>query len=157
MRCAPLMAGVTLALTACTVAPLQQDQPVTLPSGDGLAAVTLDTLDPLNHIAIAASHGFTKLEIVSVPVGQHVYLFSVPAGEYCLTRFQFNQWSFTAKKGGDLACFTVAAGALAYSGTLAPRVEGKTIVSHQVQDPVGFRIMLQQQYPAVARQFPADP
>ncbi len=141
-------------LVACTVAPLQQDQAVQLPAGDGLAAVTLDTLDPLDHVAIADAHGFTRLEIVSVPVGQHIYLFPVPVGEYCLTRFQFRQWTFTSKKGSEPTCFKVKAGALSYSGTLAPRVEGETIVNHQVQDPAGFRIMLQQQYPAVAREFP---
>ena len=48
------------------------------------------------------------------------------------------------------------AGYLSYSGTLAPRVEGKTIVNHQVQDMQGFRILLQQQYPQVAQQFPAE-
>ena len=43
------------------------------------------------------------------------------------------------------------------SGTLAPRVEDGKPVTHQVQDLQGFRILLQQQYPEVAKQFPAPP
>ena len=157
MRYGLILPVLSLALVACSIAPLQQDQTVRLAPGQGLAAVTFDTLDPLTHVVVASKSGFTKLEITDVPAGQNIYLFTVPAGEYCFTRFQFSQWSLTARSGHDLACFTVVAGGLAYSGTLAPRVEGKNIVNHQVPDPPGFRILLQQQYPQVARQFPAPP
>lgn len=151
------MAALALALAACSLPPLMQDAPVKLGPGQGLAAVTFDSLDPLVDVVLDGRRTGTRLRIESVPVGRTVYLFKAPDDYYCMTTFRYGQWSFKAKDGADLACFPVIAGNLSYSGTLAPRVEGKTIVNHQVQDPQGFRILLQQQYPQVARQFPAPP
>ena len=150
-----LILAAMFALAACSSLPLMQDGPVQLGPGEGLAAVTFDTLDALTHVSLMPREGGRKLQITTVPAGRTIYLFVVPEGEYCFTRFQFANWGFTARQGGDLACFKVQAGQLAYSGTLAPRVEGKNIVNHQVQDMPGFRILLQQQYPQVAQQFPA--
>jgi hypothetical protein len=152
-----LMALLPLALAACSLAPLQQDGPVKLGPGQGLAAITFDSLDPLIDVVLDGKRTGTRLKIESVPVGRTIYLVQAPDDFYCMTTFRYGQWAFKAKDGADLACFPVIAGALSYSGTLAPRVEGKTIVNHQVQDPQGFRVLLQQQYPQVAQEFPAPP
>src|SRR5690242_4717087 len=110
------IAAATLALVACSVAPLQRDQAVELAPGQGLAAVMFDALDPLTHVIIEGRHGPT-LVIDAVPVGRSIYLFPVPAGTYCFTRFRTGEWEFTGKRG-ELACFAVEAGKLSYSGTL---------------------------------------
>ncbi|HEX2668280.1 MAG TPA: hypothetical protein VHP13_07890 [Gammaproteobacteria bacterium] len=148
-------AGLGLALTACSVAPIQEDGPVRLVPGQGLAAVTFDTLDSLSEVLIDGHDG-KRLHIPSVPVGRNIYLFAVPAGEYCFVRFQYAHIAFVGKRG-HLACFDVYAGELSYSGTLAPRTEGDEIVNRQVQDPAGFRTLLAQQYPQVSAEFPPQP
>ena len=147
--------GMLLGLAACSAAPIQQDQPVQLSQGQGLAAVMLDTLDPLSQVNIDPSApGRSNFSIPAVPIGKNIYLFAVPAGHYCFTSYRYGQWEMYGK-GGELGCFDVPAGGLGYSGTLAPRVENGQIVTHQVMDPAGFRALLTALYPAIARQFPA--
>lgn len=152
------LAGVLmLTLAACSsLTPLAHDGPVHLAPNQGLAAVVIDTLDPLTDVEGESRSGGPKLLVASVPEGRGVFLFPVPAGTYCMTRFKYSTLSLSGTNG-VLGCFQVRAGQLSYSGTLAPRVEDGKPVTHQVQDPQGFRILLQQQYPEVAKQFPAPP
>ncbi|HEY1992262.1 MAG TPA: hypothetical protein VGH71_07350 [Gammaproteobacteria bacterium] len=153
----PALLLSSLLLSACgSLAPLAHDGPVHLAPNQGLAALVIDTLDPLTDVEVEPRGGGRKLMVASVPVGRDVYLFPVPAGTYCMTRFKYSNLSL-AGSNGMLGCFAVRAGQLSYSGTLAPRVEDGRPVTHQVQDPPGFRILLQQQYPQVAKQFPAPP
>jgi len=150
----PLAAGMAALLSACAMAPLPQDQSVTLYPDQGLAAVMIDTLDPLSQVTFQG--GGAKLVVAAVPPGIGLYLFPTRAGRYCLTHFHFASFDFAAQSGMQ-QCFQVTAGALSYSGTLAPRVEDGKPVTRRVQDPQGFRVLLEQQYPSVARQFPAPP
>lgn len=144
-------------LCGCTsLAPLPHDGPVQLTSNQGLAALVIDTLDPLTDVEVRPRSAGRELLVASVPVGRDVYLFPVPAGTYCLIRFKYGTLSL-AGPNGIQGCFTVRAGQLNYSGTFAPRVEDGKPVTHQVQDPPGFRILLEQQYPLVAKQFPVAP
>ena len=147
-----MAAAVICALVACASAPLPQDQSVTLYSDQGLAAVMIDTLDPISQVTFQGPS--TKLVVASVPPGIGLYLFPTRAGRYCLTHFHYANFDFAAESGIK-QCFQVAAGRLSYSGTLAPRVEDGKPVTRQVQDPQGFRVLLEQQYPNIARQFPA--
>lgn len=143
-----------LALAACASAPLAQDQSVTLYPDQGLAAVMIDTLDPLSQVTFQGAGA--KLIVAVVPAGIGLYLFPVRAGRYCMTHFHYANFDFAAEDGAQ-QCFRVKAGQLSYSGTLAPRVEDGKPVTRQVQDPQGFRVLLEQQYPTVAKQFPAPP
>ena len=140
-------------LAACAVTPLPQDQAVHFKPGQGLAALMVDTLDPLTEVEVVSHSGGPKLIVAAVPVGINIYLFPVPAGTYCMTRFRYGSLTLSGTTGA-LGCFQVRAGQLGYSGTMAPRVEDGKPVTHQVQDPQGFRILLAQQYPNVAKQFP---
>ena len=152
-KLAPLL--LSLLLAACAgMAPLRHDGPVRLAPGQGLAALVIDTLDPLTDVEVESHNGGPKLRVGSVSPGRDVFLFPVPAGIYCVTRFKYSTLSLSGPNG-ILGCFDVRAGQLSYSGTLAPRVEQGRPVTHQVQDLQGFRILLQQQYPQVAKQFPA--
>jgi hypothetical protein len=146
---------LTGVLCACAVSPLPMDQMVTLAPGQGLAAVMIDTLDPLSQVTFQQPGG-GKLLVAAVPKGINIYLFPTHAGRYCMTGFQFASFDFSARAGAR-ECFQVTAGQLSYSGTLAPRVEEGRPVTHQVMDQQGFRVLLDERYPSVARQFPAPP
>ena len=148
------MACLAALLGACAGAPLPQDQSVTLYPDQGLAAVMIDTLDPITQVTFQQQGGGSKLIVAAVPPGIGLYLFPTRAGRYCLIRFHYANFDFAAEKRA-LQCFQVTAGRLSYSGTLAPRVEEGKPVTRQVQDPQGFRVLLEQRYPRVAKQFPA--
>ncbi|HEX4300074.1 MAG TPA: hypothetical protein VH327_04320 [Gammaproteobacteria bacterium] len=149
------VASAAALLCACAVAPLPQDQVVTLAPGQGLAAVMIDTLDPLSLVTFEQPGGGAKLVVATAPAGINIYLFPTRAGRYCMTRFQFASFDFSARAGAE--CFQVSAGQLSYSGTLAPRVEEGRPVTHQVMDQQGFRVLLGERYPTVAKQFPPPP
>ena len=155
MRRLATISCLVLLLCACTTAPLAQDQAVTLARDQGLAAVMIDTLDPLTEVTFQQQGGGRKLVVAAVPAGIDIYLFPTRAGRYCMTHFHFASFDFTTQ--GAPECFQVSAGQLSYSGTLAPRVENGKPVTRQVQDLPGFRILLQQQYPQVAKQFSVIP
>lgn len=147
-----LVALVMLALSACGTEPIQQDQPITLQAGQGLAAVVYDVADPLSQVTLESAESSTQLQITAVPVGVHVYLFQVPAGSYCFTSFQFGRWHFFSKdKEGQ--CFQVKAGELGYGGTLSPRVVNGEVMTGQDMDLERFRSELTQSYPIIAKQF----
>lgn len=148
-----MLAAVLLAvLSACGTEPIQQDQPLVLAAGQGLAAVEFDAADPLSQVALESAD--TKLEIPALPVGVNLYLFQVPAGNYCLTSFAFGRWHFFSKdKQEQLGCFEVKAGELGYSGILAPRVVNGQPMIHQDPDVTSFRLLMSERYPIIAKQF----
>lgn len=152
---AALPLAATALLCACAVTPLPQDQAVALSKDQGLAAVMIDTLDPLSEVSFQQPGGAGKLVVAAVPAGINIYLFPTRAGRYCITGFHFASLDFKVR--GASGCFQVSAGQLSYSGTLAPRVEEGRPVTHQVMDLQGFRVLLGEHYPTVARQFPAPP
>lgn len=155
MRHLVAISCLALLLCACAAAPLPQDQTVTLARDQGLAAVMIDTLDPLTEVTFQQQGGGRKLVVPAVPAGINIYLFPTRAGRYCMTHFHFASFDFATQ--GVPECFQVSAGQLSYSGTLAPRVEEGRPVTHQVMDLQGFRVILGERYPSVARQFPAPP
>lgn len=148
-----LAVGSLLALCACGTEPIQQDQPIVLAAGQGLAAVEFDAADPLSVVQMESDNG-SKLVIPSVPVGVNLYLFQVPAGSYCFTRFQFGRWNFFASdKQEQMGCFEVKAGELGYSGILAPRVINGELRVNQDMDLPAFRVLFAERYPIIAKQF----
>ena len=154
MRYLPAICCLSL-LCGCAIAPLQQDEPVTLARDQGLAAVMIDTLDPLTQVIFQQPGGGNKLVVAEVPAGIDIYLFPTRAGRYCMTGFHFASFDFSSR--GEPECFQVSAGQLSYSGTLAPRVQDGRPVTRQVMDLQGFRVLLAERYPGIARQFPAPP
>lgn len=141
-------------LAACSnVQPIQQDQPILLAKGDGLAAVVMNTMDPLSEVFVRpAASGGTTLEIPSVPVGRTIFLFEVKAGNYCLQQFHFGEIEFFGQ-GADVECFVVPEGQLGYSGDLMPRVNNRQVFIHQDYDFDSFRALLRRDYPKIAAQF----
>ncbi len=141
-------------LAGCAaVTPIQQDQPLLLPAGDGVAAVQFNALDHLTQVQIvSAQSGGETLEIPSVPVGKSTFLFEVPAGRYCLQRFYVGRVFIYRKfQFGD--CFVVPAGALGFSGIYSPRAKHGQIVTGQDLDVAKESVELKRDYPRIAAQF----
>lgn len=150
--------AATLLLAACSsMQPIQQDQPTLLAKGNGLAAVVMNTKDPLTEVFIRpAGSGGTGMEIPSVPVGRTLYLFEVEAGTYCFQQFHYGSILFFGQ-GAALACFVVPAGQIGYSGDLMPRAENGKVYIHQDYDSGSFLALLQRDYPKIATQFAPPP
>lgn len=148
-----LMSGA-LALAGCsTVAPIQQDQPLLLKAGDGVAVVQFDTLDHITQVQlVSAQSGGSTINIPSVPVGTSTYLFEVQAGRYCLQRF-FYQNYLIAHRGAYMGCFMVPAGEIGFSGIYSPRGENGMVVAGQDLDVANAQKQLKRDYPHIAAQF----
>ncbi|MGA9856196.1 MAG: hypothetical protein WBR29_13090 [Gammaproteobacteria bacterium] len=141
-------------LTGCaSVNPIQQDQPLMLAAGDGIAAVQFDTLDHITQVQIVSvlSSGET-MNIPSVPIGQSTYLFEVPAGRYCLQRFYVGD-VLIYHQGQYVSCFVVPAGDVGFSGIYSPRGDNGRIVTDQNMDIANARAELERDYPHIAAQF----
>ncbi|HEV2109904.1 MAG TPA: hypothetical protein VGT99_01010 [Gammaproteobacteria bacterium] len=136
-----------------SVQPIQQDQPLLLAAGDGIAAVQFDTLDMLTQVQfVSAQAGGKTLNIPSVPVGRSTYLFEVPAGRYCLQRFSYGNYLLSNK--GDYAdCFVVRAGEVGFSGIYSPRAQNGQVVAGQDLDVADAKAALRRDYPHIATQF----
>lgn len=144
-------------LAGCSINSIQQDQPLLLGKGEGLAAIVMNTKDPITEVFVRpAGEGGDSLEIPSVPVGRSLYLFQVKAGHYCFQQFHYGDILFFGR-GADVACFEVPAGQVGYSGDLAPLAENGRVVIHQDYDFDSFRALLNQEYPHIAAQFQLSP
>ena len=147
------MVLLSAVLAACGLDPVQPDQEVTLPPGDGIAAVVLDTLDPINAFYIKSpdNSAAPTIEVTHVNVGVTLFPFVVPAGRYCVTRYSFSTYDITQNHPKDGVCFDVVAGKVAYSGNLAPRGHGGGVYVDQNYDWRGFEKMWKDQYPKLAQ------
>lgn len=145
--------GAALLAGCSSVTPIQQDQPLLLAAGDGIAAVQFDTLDPLSQIQIVSPQsGGKTLTIPSAPVGKSTYVFEVPAGRYCLVRFWFGNY-LLSHENGYVGCFVVPAGQVGFSGIYSPRALNGQIVAGQDLDVTDAKAQLRQSYPHIAAQF----
>ncbi len=142
------------ALAGCaSVTPIQQDQPLMLAAGDGIAAVQFDALDNITQVqVVAAKSGGETLSIPSVPIGQSTFLFEVPTGRYCLRRFWFEN-ILIYEKHANSSCFVVPAGEVGFSGIFSPRGHNGQIVTGQNLDVAADSALLKQSYPRIAAQF----
>jgi hypothetical protein len=146
------------ALAGCaSVTPIQQDQPLMLAAGDGIAVVQFNTVANISQVQIvSAQSGGENLNIPSVPLGKSTFLFQVPAGRYCLQRFW---WDFWAKNilvyhpGQYVGCFVVPAGELGFSGIYSPRWENTMVIAGRNLDIAEAQAQLTQDYPHIAAQF----
>lgn len=145
----PTLAGLLLLLAGCGLDPVQPDQAITLQPGQGIAAVVIDSLDPLNafYIKSADNESAPAIKIQHVDVGVHLYIFVVPAGSYCVTRFSSGNYSITQDDPKHGVCFYVIAGKIAYSGNLAPRGYNGKVYVDQNYEWSAFQKMLKDQYP----------
>ncbi|HEX2667191.1 MAG TPA: hypothetical protein VHP13_02355 [Gammaproteobacteria bacterium] len=153
-----VLAGVA-ALAACSIVPVTPIQPgasAHLQPNEGIAAVVMDTLDPVSQIHLIPIDGNGKgLNLPSMPAGKSLALFQVPAGTYCLQEFQFGRWHFFARSGVRLGCFQVPEGRIAYSGNLQPRAgDDDNAYVRQEYSPRQFLATLQSQYPSLAAAYP---
>lgn len=143
-----------VALAGCSsVASIQQDQPLILKAGDGIAMVQFDTLDHLTQVQLvsAQSRGNT-IDIPNVPVGMSTFLFEAPAGRYCLQRFSFGNY-LISHKGEYVNCFVVPAGEVGFSGIYSLRAQNGMVAAGQNLDVANAQMELKRDYPRIAAQF----
>lgn len=135
------------------VQPIQQDQPLLLAAGDGIAAVQFDSLDTLTQVQIvSAQSGGKTLDIPTVPTGKSTYLFEVAAGRYCLQRFSYGGY-LIFHKGEYVGCFVVPAGEVGFSGIYSPRGANGGVITGQDLDVADAKAVLRREYPHIAAQF----
>jgi len=144
--------GVILLSSGCGLDPVQPDQEVVLQSDQGIAAVVIDSLDPLNAIYIKAADNDSAptIEIQHVNAGVHLFVFVVPPGSYCVTRYSYLNYYITQNDPKHGVCFDVIAGKIAYSGNLAPRGYQGKIYVEQNYEWSAFQKMLKDHYPKLA-------
>lgn len=149
-----MLTGMGLAMLAgcgaTTDSLVQPDQEVTLQPNQGFAAVVMDTLDALSVTTIKSpDNKDVELDLGYVDKGVHMYVYAVPAGTYCLVRFNTGFYRFHQESSRDV-CFDVVPGKVAYSGNLAPRAVGHQAITYQNYDWAAFKKMFKEQYPKLA-------
>jgi hypothetical protein len=140
--------------------PIAPGQSVQLQPGDGIAALVMDTLDPVTQVLLVSTDGEgPTLDLPSMPAGRTLALFEVPTGVYCLKQFSYGEYRFISRKF-QLGCFQVTTGHISYSGSIKPTAgrdpatgENGAIVD-QAYEPAVFLALLKQQYPQVMAAYP---
>src|SRR6478752_3989776 len=93
-----MLTGLGMALLAgCGAtddALVKPDQDITLQPNQGFAAIVMDTLDSLSVTTIKSPDTKVELDLGYVDKGIHMYVYAVPAGTYCLVRFNTGFWRF---------------------------------------------------------------
>lgn len=140
--------------------PITPGQSVQLQPGEGIAALLMDTLDPVTQVLLVSTDGKgPTLDLPSMPAGRTLALFNAPAGDYCLKQFFFGRYHFYSKKL-ELGCFRVTAGHISYSGSIKPTAgrdpstgQDAALID-QEYEPGVFLALLKQQYPQVMAAYP---
>jgi len=123
-----LIMGLALLAGCGATDPVQPDQELTLPPGNGIAVVVVDSLDPLNGITLKSPDhkDAPDLEVGHVDKGVTMRVYVLPAGSYCVFSFFFGIHQFKEKDPDHDVCFDVIAGIVAYSGNIGPRSNGSS-------------------------------
>src|SRR5574337_334255 len=102
------------------------------------------------YIKSADNDRAPTIEIQHVEVGVHLFVFVVPPGSYCVTRYSYGNYYITQNDPKHGVCFYVIAGKIAYSGNLAPRGYNGKVYVDQNYESSAFQKMLKTQYPKLA-------
>jgi hypothetical protein len=136
----------------CSLAPVSQDEAVTLKPNEGIAVLIFQTLDPINGITFKSpdNNDISALDIDRVLPGTHMLVFILPEATYCLISYHYMDYIITQndQKHGD--CFDVVAGKIAYSGDLVPGMKGGVPVVLQDYQWAAFKKRLGDEYPKLA-------
>lgn len=148
-----LIEGCAITTPADAIQPMADDS-IHLQAGQGLAAVIIDSSQPLTQILLTPlQKGLKTLVIPSSPTGKHLYLFVTDAGTYCIHHFNTARSSFDAKV--DNQCFEVETGKISYGGVFEPFIGFTPTFSSigamtQRNDWDGFWKLLKSTYPTLA-------
>ena len=159
-----LLLSCTGLLASCAVLssqpPIAPGQNLKLQSGEGIAALLMDTQDPVTQVLLEPinSNG-PMLDLPSMPAGRTLALFAVPAGVYCLKQFSYGRYRFFSKTP-EIGCFQVSAGRISYSGNIRPSAgrdpeTGRdAALVDQIYQPDDFMDLLKKQYPQLMSSYP---
>ncbi|MFT6732303.1 MAG: hypothetical protein ACJAS9_000483 [Polaribacter sp.] len=120
--------------------------------GNGVLALTLNTIEKINHISIESSKAGHNFVIKWPSIGENIFLYEVPAGEYCLNRATYNQGTVYFKDAyshnSKGFCTIVEEGSLSYSGHIFLRLNPSSINRYQA-----FVRKLNREYPNTCKEF----
>ena len=139
-----------LALSGCmSLAPVTDEAPPLQP-GYGIYAIALDTVEDINSLFVSGKQNFV---IKWPPVGKTLYLYQVPAGEYCIREAHIKNYVVTFRKGSNAKgfCTYVEADTINYSGHIFLRAN-----SQFIQDYSHFVRLMARKYPKLCREFIGD-
>jgi hypothetical protein len=146
------MAGLLLAGCGATD-PVQPDQDVTLPKGVGIAAVVINSRDPLTGVTFRSRDypDAAPLQVGGVDRGITLRVFLLPAGSYCAAAFGYRDVLLKERGSDHEVCFDVIPGKVAYSGDIGPRGDDQNrILMFQRYNWPAFEKMFKEQYPKLA-------
>lgn len=140
--------------------PIAPGQAVQLQPGEGIAALLMDTYDPVSQVRLESPDDKNPtLVLPSMPAGRALALFEVPAGIYCLKQFNSGRFQFRSRSF-DVGCFHVSAGHISYSGNMVPTDDphptsgAHGALTDQQYQPTVFLALLKQQYPQLMAAYP---
>jgi len=156
--------AVLALLTGCASVlgqpPISPGQSVRLQPGEGIAALLMDTYDPVTQVRLESPDEKNPVLVLpSMAAGRTLALFAVPAGVYCLKQFNSGRFQFRSR-GLDVGCFQVTAGHISYSGNMVPMDDPRPTsgahgaVTDQQYQATAFLDLLKQQYPEMAAAYP---
>lgn len=140
--------------------PIPPGQSVQLQPGEGIAALLMDTYDPVTQVRLESpDEKNPALVLPSMSAGRSLALFAVPAGVYCLKQFSSGRFIFRSR-GLDVGCFHVTAGHISYSGNMVPTDDphptssAHGALTDQQYHPTVFLDLLKRQYPELMAAYP---
>ena len=151
------VAATAILVTACSTAQIKPGQAVQLKPGEGIAAVVIDSTDPIGDIQFQSrDNPDNQIRIAGLDnPGVNLFLFAVPAGTYCESVFHYGDWKFTPEGRENARCFDVLAGRTAYSGNLAPRAFGdRDVRMMQNYTWTQFENQMKRDYPDLVAKYP---
>lgn len=148
-----LFAGDGLAAAdAGAVLPLTVEDAAALAPDEGHLALVLDSLDHIQNLRFAPrGRVAAAFSLSEVPPGIHLFVFRLPAGEYCMDDFRAERRRYKRRSTDEGSfCFAVFAGDLTYPGHIVPRAgEGRNAAVRFAVKPGEFIARLALERPAV--------
>lgn len=135
-------------LCACASS-VSGSEALSLYKNQGLVGVEFVTDYSGRNFQLKLSGPFGKtLNIDDAPAGESIYLFKLAAGHYCIAALFMSYSDVYLKPRHGMPCFDVAAGHLAYAGTVANRLKYGYVV-----DMRDFLKALKNTYPKVYKRY----
>lgn len=141
-----------LILSGCLgIPPVQDTQLAPLKPGHGLFALTLNSIDEINHIYVS---GPQNLVVKWPPKGQNIFIYEVPEGQYCMRDLTMGDYKVTFKRGYDATgfCSYVEAGTINYSGHIYLRAPTSTVRFNYPR----FIELMSKKFPNICKEYIGD-
>jgi len=130
----------------------QDSQFEQLKENHGILALSVRTMDKINHISIVSSVAGQDFNIDFPAIGNNLFLFEVPEGEYCIQRIHLARGTLVFRGASSEAsrgiCTLVEADTVNYSGEIFLSNPPRVISNYPY-----FVRQLKQNYPSTCKQY----